>query len=115
MMHGLFDLKGDVNEGDFRRSFELFSEHLQANIMVLGCRLMRHQAHDGYNARPPSTQYYVSIEFTDMDSAERCWNYIEKNDEPQKSLHNAVFSKIQNSRFFLSSDILHKGFERILS
>lgn len=105
MMHGLFDLKDDIDEGEFRQSFELFSEHLNATGMVLSCRFMRHQAHDGYNARPPLTHYYVSIEFMDMDYAERCWNYIQENNEPLKSLHTAVFSKIQNSRFFLSSDI----------
>lgn len=105
MMHGLFDLQGDVNEGEFRQSFELFSEHLKALGMVLSCRLMRHQAHDGYNANPPSTQYYVSIEFLDMEYAERCWDYIRQNTEPVMSLHTAVFSSIQNSSFFLSSDI----------
>ena len=104
-MHGLFDLKDDVNEGEFRQSFDLFSEYLDEIDLVLSCRFMRHQAHDGYNADPPATQYYVSMEFLDMDCAERCWNRVEENVEPLKSLHTAVFSKIQNFRFFLSSDI----------
>ena len=105
IMHGMFDLTDDATAGAFRESFDLFSEHLKATEMVLGCRFMRRQAHDGYNADPPLTQYYVSMEFTDMDYAERCWDYVEENNEPLKSLHTAVFSKIQNYRFFLSSDV----------
>ncbi len=105
LMHGMFDLKDDIREGEFRRSFELFSEHLCEEEMALTYRFMRQQAHDGYNADPPSTKYYVAVEFVDMDHAEQCWDYIQENSEPIHSLHVAVFSKIQNSRFFLSSDI----------
>ena len=104
VMHGLFDLKDGVKEEEFRQSFALFSEHLKDIRMVIDWRFMRHQAHEGYNAHPPSTDYYVSIEFSDMEHAERCWAYIEEKDEPLKSLHGAVFSKVQNTSFFLSSD-----------
>jgi len=105
LMHGLFDLKDGVEEGEFCQDFELFSNHLRDVRLVVGGRFMRHQAHDGYNAREPSTEYYVSVEFVDMDQAEACWDYVEKNDEPLKTLHGAVFSKIRNSAFFLSSDV----------
>ena len=104
IMHGLFDLKDDVEEAAFRQAFELFAEHLKDNRMVISSRFMRHQAHDGYNAREPLTEYYVSIEFEDMGQAEACWAYVQANDEPLKSLHSAVFSKVCNSSFFLSSD-----------
>ena len=105
IMHGLFDLKEGRTEGDFRRAFDLFSEHLKNLDMVVSWRFMRHQEHEGYNAREPSTQYYVSVEFADMHRAEQSWAYIEKNDEPMKSLHDAVLSKIQDTVFFLSTDV----------
>ena len=105
IMHGLFDLKEGRTEGDFRRAFDLFSEHLKDLDMVVSWRFMRHQEHEGYNAREPSTQYYVSVEFADMHRAEQSWAYIEKNDEPMKSLHDAVLSKIQDTVFFLSADV----------
>ena len=105
LMHGLFDLNDGVDETDLRQCFERFSEHLKENSLVIGGRFMQHQAHDGFNAREPSTKYYVSIEFKDMDHAERCWAYIEDKNEPLKSLHNAVFSKVRNTVFFLSSDV----------
>jgi len=105
LMHGLFDLNDGVKEKEFRQCFEQFSEHLKESNMTVSGRVMRHQAHDGYNARAPLTDYYVSIEFIDMDHAERCWAYIQESNEPLKSLHDAVFSKVQNTSFFLSSDI----------
>lgn len=105
IMHGLFDLKDGEKEQEFRQSFDLFSEHLKDLRMVVSGRFMRHQEHDGYNARGPSTQYYVSVEFADMHHAEKCWALIEAADEPLKSLHNAVFSTIQNTAFFLSTDV----------
>ena len=105
IMHGLFDLKEGLKEGDFRQVFDRFSEHLKDLGMVVSWRFMRHQEHEGFNAREPSTQYYVSVEFADMHHAEQSWAYIEKNDEPMKTLHDAVLSKIQNTVFFLSADI----------
>jgi len=104
IMHGLFDFTDGVKEEEFRQSFELFSEHLKDMRLVVSWRFMRHQAHDGYNARPPLTEYYVSMEFADMHDAERCWTCIQDNNEPLKSLHSDVFSKVQNTSFFLSSD-----------
>ena len=105
IMHGLFDLNNDQKEEEFRQSFDLFSEHLRDIGVVVGGRFMRHQEHDGYNAREPATDYYVSVEFADMHSAEECWALIEAADEPLKSLHDAVFSKIENTVFFLSADV----------
>lgn len=105
IMHGLFDLKGGEKEEEFRQSFDQFSEHLINRRIMTSGRFMRHQEHDGYNARAPATQYYVSIEFADMHHAEKCWALIEAADEPLNSLHNAVFSKIENTAFFLSADV----------
>ncbi len=105
LMHGLFDLNEGVEEGAFRESFELFSKHLNTIEMVVSWRCMRHQEHDGFNSNQPDTRYYVSMEFLDMGQAQQCWDRIEDDSEPLHSLHTDVFSKIQNYRFFLASDI----------
>jgi len=47
----------------------------------------------------------VSVEFSDMEQAQQCWDIIEENSEPLLSLHTDVFSKIQNYSFFLSRDV----------
>jgi len=104
VMHGLFDLKDGVQEDTFRHSFVEFSEHLLEIRRLASYRFMRHQAHEGFNTREPSAQYYVSMEFLDMNQAEECWALIEDSSEPLKSLHDAVISKVVNFEFFLSSD-----------
>jgi hypothetical protein len=105
LLHGLFDLKDGVAEQEFRRCFDLFAEHMAATNGVQHSRFMRHEPHDGYNSDPPATKYYVAMEFPDMECAERCWTCIEKADEPTRSLHADVFSRIQDYRFFLTSDV----------
>ena len=105
IMHGMFDLADEIEESDFHEAFVSLSEHLQDSGMMLNWRCMRHQPHDGYNANEPPTTHYVSIEFQDMSMAEECWRLIEDGREPLKSLHQAVFSKVRNTAFFLSADI----------
>lgn len=104
IMHGLFDLNDAVDAKDFRQSFNRFADHLESMQMVTSARFMRHQEHDGYNAREPATEYYVAMEFLDLDHAQKCWDYIEEHQEPLESLHAAVFSKVRNSSFFLTAD-----------
>ena len=105
MMHGIFDLKDKVDEREFRESFDRLAEHLKDTGLVNQSRCMRHQEHDGYNSHEPLGRYYVSMEFPDMQCAEQCWDFIEGRSGSVGQLHAAVFSKICNWRFFLSSDI----------
>jgi hypothetical protein len=105
IMHGLFDLTDEVEEGVFHDGFESLSNHLQDAGMIIGGRFMRHQPHDGYNANGPSTQHYVSLEFADMAQAERCWTYIGGAQTPVATLHKAVLAKVQSTSFFLTADV----------
>lgn len=104
-MHGTFDLRKDDGEDAFRRAFEAFAHYLKKTGAVSDWRFMRYQEHHGYNAPLPTTLYYVSIEFPDMKEAERCWNMIEQNADPLKSLHADVFNSICNSSFSLTKDV----------
>jgi hypothetical protein len=103
VMHGLFDLQNGVEEHQFKRSFEAFSDALRDLELIVESRFMRHQEHDGYNADAPRTKYYVNVDFTDMVQAERCWTWIEDKSEPVQTLHQAVFSKVDNASFFLTT------------
>lgn len=105
VMHGLFDLKGGVDEADFHAAFAAFGGHLKACELATSWRMMRRQEHAGYDNGPPQTRYYLSVEFKDVEQSERCWSYVEKNDEPLRSLHQNMNSKVHNARFFLCSDV----------
>ena len=104
VLHGWFDLKAHVDEGEFRQAFAQFTDHLKATGLVSACRCMRHRAHEGYNSHAPWANYYVCIDFLNMDCAEKSWTNIEEQDETLAPLHAAVFSRICNYRFSLTSD-----------
>ena len=57
LRHGLFALKDGCDQAGFQWAFEAFSQHLQEQALLVGCRFMRQERHDGYNRRPPETPY----------------------------------------------------------
>ncbi len=105
VMHSLFDLNSDCSDTDFQLKINMLSEHLIAIDLLVSSRFMKRQAHSGYNADAPAVPYYLAMEFSDMEQAELCWAYIESDEEPVATIHNAVKSSVQESSFFLCSDI----------
>ncbi len=105
VMHSLFDLDESCTESEFQFNIDELGKHLTNKNLLISSRLMRQQAHPGYNAEAPSTSYYLAMEFIDMQQAEKCWSYIEGDTEPVSSLHNLIKKNVCNSSFFLYRDI----------
>lgn len=105
VMHGLFDLKEKYNEHEFKQAVDNFAAHLQQMNMLSAWRFMRRTPHPGYDARPPAKNFYVSVEFIDLPQSQECWAYVENNQEPLRSFHRAVNSKVKNTIFFLCEDV----------
>ena len=105
VLHGLFELKDGYLERDFRDAFDAFAQHLRDQSLLVEWRFMRQEEHEGYNRRPPETPHYIAMEFTDRTQSEACWDYVEKDEEPLKSLHRAMNRQVTNTRFFLCSDV----------
>lgn len=105
ILHGLFELKEVYGEAEFRNAFDAFAKHLKEQSFLLGWRFMQQEVHEGYNRRPPETPYYIAMEFADRPQSEACWDYVEKDEEPVRSLHRAMNRQITNARFFLYSDV----------
>ncbi len=105
IMHSLFDLDAACSDTDFQLNIDSFTRHLVEKNLLVSSRFMKRQAHPGYNADAPSAPYYLAMEFTDMEQAEICWTYIESDEEPVKTLHNAVKSCVRDSSFFLCRDV----------
>ena len=105
-MHGLFDLKPEIELGAYRAAFEAFCRHLQEQGYVKQWRFMRRSSHPGYDRNSPETAYYVSIDFPDRVLAEACYRYVAADQEPLRSLHRAMNSKVvpTTTRFFLTED-----------
>lgn len=105
LLHGLFDLRPEASEEEFRAAFRAFHDHLRSERLATSARFMRHEPHAGYNARPPQTEFYIAIEFVDKEQAERCWTSVEAADEPLHILHARVNRLIQKASFFLYCDV----------
>ncbi len=105
VLHGLFELKDGYGETDFRHAFDAFASHLQEQSLLRKWRFMRQEDHAGYNRRPPAKPFYIAMEFTDRAQSEACWDYVEKDEEPLKSLHRAMNRQVTNTSFFLCADV----------
>jgi hypothetical protein len=107
ILHALFDLKPDVSEGDFKKLLEDFCGHLQTEGYVIGWRWMRQIVPKGPAfPRPPQT-HFVAFEFLDEVADERCYEYVAKDEEPIRSLHRAMNSKVErgSAMFFVCSEV----------
>jgi hypothetical protein len=102
-MHGTFDLKDNVAARDFAEAFSAFCAHLQSKGFLTGWQFAERAPHSGYDRMPPETRYYVATDFPDSALAQQCYAYVAADEEPLKSLHKAVNSKVvrETTRFYL--------------
>jgi len=102
-MHGLFDLKPGIDIGAYKAALEAFCIHLREQGYVTGWSLMQRAPHPGYDRNQPETAYYVSIDFPDRDAADACYRYVAADEEPLRTLHRVMNSKVvpTTTRFFL--------------
>lgn len=104
-MHGLFDLKPNQSETAFATAYDAFADHLIEQQLIIASRAMRRRLDPNYDSSPPSTKYYISMDFVDMAQAQACWDYIEDAAVASTKLHRNVYGRIQNYAFFLSEDL----------
>ena len=111
VMHGYFDMADAIPEGDFKKAFDSFSLHLHGLGYVQSWSFKRRQPHDGYDNRPPNGSFSVSVNFANMVTAQACYDYVAANNEPLRSLHRAVFSKVVKSTtsFVLLEEVAPQG------
>jgi hypothetical protein len=108
---GLFRLRDGVTEAEFLPTLEAFYSHLVEMGFARSYRLMRRVPLKGFGATLPSFEYHAEIEFPGLEEDEACYQYVQKDEEPVRSLHRAMNSKVQRSSadFFLGVCICHFG------
>lgn len=104
-MHGLFDLVDETSELEFRNAFDDFGSHLKEYELISKHKVMRRSPSKNYDSNPPSTKYYIAMDFENMAQAQECWQRFERNEGGSDLLHNLVQSKIKGYSFFLTEDI----------
>lgn len=102
-----FNLKPEHTVDDFRRSLATFHTFLQQIDLVettgpIG-RRQKHPVMDTDDER--DHEYYFIMSFRDRDQCDRAVEYIYKHQEPVESVHNEVFSIIENPIFTCWEDI----------
>lgn len=107
-LHGLFSLVDSVSEPAFMAAFDAFYGHLREMGFVRRYRLMRRQPLDGFGADLPDFDYHIEIEFPSLEQDQACYQYVKKNEEPVRSLHRAMNSKVRrgSAYFFLDVELM---------
>ena len=105
-LNALFDLKSGVSEGDFKKALEEFCAHLQKECYVIDWRWMRQIVPPGPSFPRPTQKQFVIFEFVDEAAEQRCFDYVALNEEPIRTLHRAMNSKVErgSAMFFVCAD-----------
>jgi hypothetical protein len=107
ILHGLFNLRDNVSENQFRPAFEAFVAHLAAAGFARGSRVMRRQHLDGFREELPTFLYYAAIEFSDLEGERACYDYVATGPEPVREIHHAMNALVCSgpAHFFVTFDI----------
>lgn len=99
-LHGLFALVDGVSEEEFLLAFDAFYGHLKEKGFVRSYRMMRRLPLNGFGAVLPDFDYHVDIEFPSLEQDQACYDYVQGNEEPIRSLHRAMNSMVKRGSAF---------------
>jgi hypothetical protein len=103
VFHGLFSLADGVTEPEFLSAFHAFYSHLVEMGFARGYRILRRQPLPGFGKTLPDFEYHAEVEFPSLKEDGDCYEYVRRNEEPVRSLHGAMNSKVRrgSADFFL--------------
>jgi hypothetical protein len=109
VFHSVFALKRGVSEQEFLTAFDAFYNHLVTMGFARGYRIMQRQPLEGFGKSLPEFEYHAEIEFAGLAEDQACYEYVKRNEEPIRSIHRAMNSKVKNGSadFFLEVCIGH--------
>jgi len=104
VFHGLFSLMDGVTESEFLPAFDAFYRHLVERGYAQSYRILRRHALDGFGNTLPAFEYHAGVEFPSLAEDQACYEYVQRNEEPVRSLHRAMNSKVRrgSADFFLT-------------
>jgi len=104
-MHGFFDLMDETSELEFQKAFDDFLSHLKEYELISKYKVIRRSPNKNYDSNPPSTKYYIGMDFENLAQAQECWHCFERNEGGCALLHSQVQSRIRDYSVFLTEDI----------
>ena len=95
------NLKDDVSDLDFVDRAGAYFEHLKAEGLVTGYRIMRRKLGLG----PPALrEFHIMLEFDDLAQLDQAFTRVASRGEPVESFHQAVNSQVTDVFFALYRD-----------
>ena len=61
--------------------------------------------HSGYDAMPPDQSCLVEMHFKNPTQAQACYDYVEADQEPLRSLHRTMNKKVTDTIFALYENV----------
>jgi hypothetical protein len=89
---GVFELREGVSEEEFLHFIDqgFASEYL----------ILKRQVLDGFGKTLPAFTYRGELVYRDMEREQAAYEYVKQNDEPVRSLHHAMNTKVKRSADF---------------
>jgi len=95
-----FSLQRGVAGAEFFIALEAFYRHLRDTGYARECRSLRRLPLAGFGESLPAFAYQVTIDFQDARTEAACYGYIQGNQEPVRSLHLAMNSRVAEGALF---------------
>ena len=103
-LNALFSLRKGTTEEAFLSACDAFYRHLRDAGYARGFRFLRRLPLPGFGLRLPDFDYQIIIEFADAQTEAACYGYLQANQEPVRSLHAAMNSKVvEGAQFYLTT------------
>jgi hypothetical protein len=103
-LNALFSLREGAVEEEFFTALRAFYQHLHDVGYACGCHCLKRLPLAGFGERLPAFDYQVVIEFSDAQSEAACYDYVQRNQEPVRSLHLAMNSRVnEGAQFYLTT------------
>jgi hypothetical protein len=103
-LNALFSLREGAVEEEFFTALKAFYRHLHDAGYARGCHCLRRLPLASFGESLPAFDYQVVIDFQDAESEAACYGYVQGNQEPVRSLHLAMNSKVaEGAQFYLTT------------
>ncbi len=99
--HSWFNLKPGVKDVELVEQAKRYFEHLKAEGLLVGYRIMRRKLGLGAAGLP---EFHVMLEFEGLAQLDKLFALVASRTEPIESLHHGVNARVTDATFALYRD-----------
>ena len=97
---GVFELREGVSEEEFLPTLKAFFEHFIDQGFACEYLILKREVLDGFGKTLPAFTYHGALVYRDMEREQAAYEHVKQNDEPVRSLHHAMNTKVKRSADF---------------